>query len=328
MRSPAPAEPASVESPAARAAVAADERFGMAAAVGAAVIYGAAYPATAVALRSFSPLAVAGLSCTLALLIIVGLVLAGFLPRTSPASMTRPRLIRLVTLAALGGLLFIAGTNVAVAISGPTITGFVAPLYAVFATLFAVPILGEPIRPSTVVAFGLAFVGTAFLAGTVPTGTPAAGVILALIAAATFGLYVVLARRWSRPYHLDGTLITIANLVGRGPILLVAAMVADPGTVVPADPDPAAVLALLTLVVGSSTSGNLLLMASVRRVSAARTSGALLLTPVASAVIAAVLLGDGLTPGGLFGAALILVAMAVAGGLAGRVRRRSAAPAA
>ena len=163
---------------------------------------------------------------------------AGVLPRTSPASMTRPRLIRLVTLAALGGLLFIAGTNVAVAISGPTITGFVAPLYAVFATLFAVPILGERIRPSTVVAFGLAFVGTAFLAGTVPTGTPAAGVILALIAAATFGLYVVLARRWGRPYHLDGTLITIANLVGRGPILLVAAMVADPGTVVPANPDP------------------------------------------------------------------------------------------
>ena len=214
------------------------------------------------------------------------------------------------------------------AISGPTITGFVAPLYAVFATLFAVPILGEPIRPSTVVAFGLAFVGTAFLAGTVPTGTPAAGVILALIAAAMFGLYVVLARRWGRPYHLDGTLITIANLVGRGPILLVAAMVVDPGTVVPADPDPAAVLALLTLVVGSSTSGNLLLMASVRRVSAARTSGALLLTPVASAVIAAVVLGDGLTPGGLFGAALILVAMAVASGLPGLVRRRSASPAA
>jgi len=105
-------------------------------------------------------------------------------------------------------------------------------------------------------------------------------------------------------------------------------MVADPGTVVPVNPDPAAVLALLTLVIGSSTSGNLLLMSSVRRVSAARTSGALLLTPVASAVIAAVLLGDGLTPGGLFGAALILVAMAVASGLPGLVRRRPASPAA
>ena len=44
-----------------------DERIGVAAAIAAAIIYGAAYPATAVALRSFSPLAVAGLSCTLAL---------------------------------------------------------------------------------------------------------------------------------------------------------------------------------------------------------------------------------------------------------------------
>ena len=48
-------------------AQAAEARIGMAAAIAAAIIYGAAYPATAVALRSFSPLAVAGLSCTLAL---------------------------------------------------------------------------------------------------------------------------------------------------------------------------------------------------------------------------------------------------------------------
>ncbi len=137
-----------------------------------------------------------------------------------------------------------------------------------------------------------------------------------------FGLYVVLARRWSRPYHLDGTLITIANLIGRGPVLLVAALVLDPGSVIPADPDPAAVIALLTIVFGSSTSGNLLLMAAVRRVSAGRTSAALLLTPVASAVIAAVVLGERLTPIGILGAGLILAGMAVASGLLTRHRAR------
>jgi len=292
-----------------------DERLGMAAAVGAAVIYGAAYPATAVALRSFSPLAVAGLSCTLALVIVIGLVVAGALPRTSPASMTGPRLARLSLLALLGGLLFIVGVNIAVAISGPTITGFVAPLYAVLATLFAVPLLGERVRASTLVAFGLAFVGTAFLAGAVPAGAPVAGVLLALASAAMFGLYVVLARRWSRPHHLDGTLVTIANLIGRGPVLLVAAVLLDPDPVIPADPDPAAVVALLTIVFGASTSGNLLLVAAVRRVSAGRTSAALLLTPVASAVIAALVLDDRLSPVGIVGAGLILAAMAIASGL-------------
>ena len=229
--------------------------------------------------------------------------------------MSGPRLARLIALALLGGVLFIAGVNLAVAIAGPTITGFVAPLYAIFGTLFAVPLLGEKVRSTTLVAFGLAMVGTALLAGAVPAGAPLVGIALALVAAAMFGLYVVLARRWSVRYGLDGTLVTIANLIGRGPVLLVAAVLLDQRPLSPADPDPAAVVAILTLVFGSSTSGNLLLMAAVRRVSAGRASGALLLTPVASAVIAAVVLGDRLTPLGLVGAACILVGMAVASGL-------------
>jgi len=293
----------------------------MAAAIAAAIIYGAAYPATAVALRSFSPLAVAGLSCTLALVTVVGLAVAGILPRPSVGAMTWPRASRLTVLALIGGVLFIAAVNLAVAIAGPTIIGFVAPLYAVFATLFAVPLLGERIRPTTILAFGLAFVGTGLLAGAVPTGAPLGGIALGLIGAAMFGLYVVLSRRWGASYGLDGTLITIANLFGRGPVLLVAAFIIDPGGVVPADPDPAAIIALLTIAFGSSASGNLLLLASVRRVPAGRTSGALLLTPVASAVIAALLLGERLSPMGLVGAACILAGMALASGLLGRATR-------
>ena len=132
-------------------------------------------------------------------------------------------------LALLGGVLFITGVNIAVAITGPTITGFVAPLYAVFATLFAVPLLDERVRPTTIFAFALAFLGTALLADTVPTGAPLGVSPWRLVAAAMFGLYVVLARRWGAPYRLDGTLVTIANLLGRGPVLLALAFVLDPG---------------------------------------------------------------------------------------------------
>lgn len=298
----------------------AEERIGLAAAIAAAIVYGAAYPATAVALRSFSPLAVAGLSCSLALVIVLAFAAANILPRPAVASMTWPRLGRLTLLALLGGVLFIVGINIAVAIIGPTITGFVAPLYAVFGTLFAVPLLGERVRPTTILAFALAFIGTGLLAGAIPTGAPLGGIALALAAAAMFGLYLVLSRRWSARYRLDGTLITIANLVGRGPVLLAAAVLLDQGAVIPADPDPAAVIALLTIVFGSSTSGNLLLIASVRRLEAGRASGALLLTPVASAVIAALVLGERLSPIGLLGAACILVGMAFASGLVPRRR--------
>jgi drug/metabolite transporter (DMT)-like permease len=294
---------------------AADVRVGLAAALGAAVVYGAAYPATAIALRSFSPLAIAGLSCVLAVALVIGLAAVRVLPRPGLDGMTAARAWRLIALAILGGIGFIVGVNVAVAASGPTITGFIAPLYAIIATLFAVPLLGERIRAPTLVAFCLAFAGAALLAGTVPSGEAAAGVVIALGSATMFGLYLVLARRWGAKYRLDGTLIVIANLIGRGPVLLVAALMLDPGRVVPASPDPAAVVALLTIAFGASMTGNLLLMASVRRIPAARTSAALLLTPVASAAIAAILLGERLAPGGLLGAVLILVAMAVASGV-------------
>ena len=141
-------------------------------------------------------------------------------------------------LAILGGAGFIAAINVAVALSGPTITGFVAPLYAVLATLFAVPILGEPVRAVTVAAFIVALGGTVLLAGTAPLGAPLAGIAHGLRGAAMFGLYLVLARRWSGPYRLDGTLVTIANLLARGPGLLAVAVGGRDETAHPGQPRP------------------------------------------------------------------------------------------
>ncbi len=298
-----------------------DERRGLLAAAGAAILYGAAYPATAIALRSFSPLAIAGIACTIALAFVIVAAWLGFIRRPQFGSLKGGGLVRLVVLAGLGGLGFVAAINIAVSLSGSTVTGFVAPLYAVSAALLAIPILGEHIHATTAAAFGLALVGTLLLAGADPTPETLTGVTMAAAAAVMFGLYMVLARRWGRPYGLDGTLVTIANLVGRGPVLLVFEVLRSPGTVIPADPDPGAVIALLSIAFGASSTANLLLMASVRRVPARRTSAALLLAPISSAVIGAVLLGDRLTLQGAIGAVLILLGIAGASGL---VPRRSA----
>jgi drug/metabolite transporter (DMT)-like permease len=309
-------------SPAAEHATA-EERRGLAYAAAAAIIYGIAYPATAIALRSFSPLAIAGIACTIALPIVIGLAAAGLLPRPTVGDLRGPRLLRLIVLSSLGGLLFIAATNAAVALSGSTITGFVTPLYAVAAAVLAVPILGERLRWTAVAAFALAIVGTGLLAGVAPDLDAGLGVAAALVAALAFGLYIVLARRWAVPYRLDGTLVTIGNLIGRGPVLLVVELIRTSGALVPADPDPAAVLAILVIAVGPSSAANLLLMASVRRVPAGRTSAALLLTPISSAVVGALLLSDHLAPIQLAGAGLILVGIAVASGLVGGRRGRT-----
>jgi drug/metabolite transporter (DMT)-like permease len=233
-----------------------EHQTGMLAAAGAAFVYGAAYPATAVALRSFPPLAIAGWACTLALFLVVALAAGGLIVRPEVDRMSGARLLRLTVLALLGGGGFIAAVNVAVALSGPTITGFVAPLYAVLAALFAVPILGEPITAVAVGSFVLALGGTALLAGTVPIGGPFAGILMALAGAAMFGFYLVLARRWSGPYRLDGTLVTIANLLARGPGLLAVAAVVESRPLIPASLDPAAILALISIVIGSSSTGS------------------------------------------------------------------------
>lgn len=299
-----------------------NDRLGFAAAAGAAILYGSAYPATSVALRSFTPIGVAALACTIALPFVIALGFTGWLPRPDYRGISEPaRFVRLVALALLGGLLFIALVNSAVALSGPTVTGFVAPLYAIAAAVLAVPLLGEPIRPRTIVAFAIALVGTALLAGAAPGVGSVTGVVLALAAAVSFGLYMVLARRWSERYGLDGTLLTVANLIGRGPVLLAVELVRPAGSIVPVDPDPAAVAAILVIAFGASSTANLLLIASVRRVAAARSSAALLLTPIASASIGVVVLGDTMAPIQVVGGVLTVVGIGIgAGALAPRVR--------
>ena len=143
----------------------------------------------------------------------------------------------------------------------------------------------------TIGAFVLAIFGAVLLAGFDPGSSAWLGVALAGLAAVMFGAYIVLSRRWSVRYSLDGTLVTIANLISRGPILLLVEAVRAPSTLVPQQIDPVAAAALLTIAFGSSSTANLFLIGSVRRVPARRTSAMFLLTPIASASISIVLLG-------------------------------------
>jgi probable blue pigment (indigoidine) exporter len=292
------------------------ERVGILAAAGAAIIFGIAFPATAVALRSFEPLAIAAISATLGLILLLALIGLRLVPPAGLAGMDTARAIRLLALGLLSGFGFILAMNISIELAGPTIAAFVATLYAVLAVLFAIPILGEPVRPVVVVALALSLVGTALLAGFRPLDSSVAGIAFGLLAAVTFGLYLVLARRWGRKYQLGGTIIAIVILIGRGPAVLLVELVREPGSLVPANPDPAAVVALLYLVVGPSLLAQLLILASVERVPAQRTSASLLLTPIAAAVLGYVLLGQGLDPIELVGAGLVLLGIAGASGLA------------
>ena len=301
------------------------EQVGIASAAGAAVLFGLSFPITVFALRSFTPLGTAAITCTIAFVVLLLLSVIGFVPRPALRERSVANVARLGFVGLVGGLSFIVCANVAIALSGPTIAGFVSSLYAVLATLFAIPVLGERVRPAVIVALVLSLVGTALLAGFAPLGGSAVGIAFGVVAAVSFGFYLVFARRWGPSHGLTGTIVVLALLFGRGPVLLLVEFVREPASLAPASPDPASLLALAYLVIGPMLIAQVLIVASVARVPARRTSASLLLTPLCAALGAFVLLGDRLTPPELIGAALLLLGIAGASGILDGVGSRIAA---
>ena len=110
-------------------------------------------------------------------------------------------------------------------------------------------------------------------------------------------------------------------------MLLAVELVREPATLIPAGPGVDSLLAMVYLTLGPFLIAQILVLASVARVPARRTSASLLLTPLCSALVAAILLGDRLTPPELLGAALLLLGIAGASGLLdGLLARREATP--
>ena len=66
------------------------EQVGIASAAGAAVLFGLSFPITVFALRSFTPLGTAAISCTIAFVILAVLALVGIVPRPALREHSRP----------------------------------------------------------------------------------------------------------------------------------------------------------------------------------------------------------------------------------------------
>lgn len=292
------------------------ERIGVLAAALAAISFGVAFPATSVVLRSWEPLAGAATYSTGALLMLVVLAVAGVLPRPASGWWSPPALVRLTAVALVGGLGFIVGMAVSVQLAGATVAGFVATLYSVFSAILAVPILGERLTPLALGSFALAIAGTALLADPGALHGSVEGVLIALGAALCFGLYLVHARKWAGVRGMGGTSMALAVLVGRGPLLLIIEAVREPAGLTPSRVDLPVLLAMAYLAIVPSALAQLFILASTRRIAARRTSAWLLLTPLTSAALALVLLGEVPTvPQFLGGTLVVLGIMGASGGL-------------
>lgn len=299
---------------------------GALAAGGAAVIYGSAYVATAIALEGYSPAGIGVWRGVLgATLLAAALALPG-LHAQRPRGLNREALVRLVVLGAVGGGLFILAVNAAVAASGATITAFVAGLYAVLAALLAIPVLDERLEPRTILALAAALVGTVLLSNIQGGNADIVGIALGLVAATAFAIFLVLSRRWSVSYGLSGATVALASLMVSA---LVTAVVAGlEGTLVPDAPPAHATFALLWIAAGPGAAASVLVVIGMRRLPARLASLFLLLNPPTAAVLGFLLLRERLTLTQLVGAALVLVAIAAASGYAPTrtVFRRSSRP--
>ena len=316
-----------------------ETRTGALTAAGAAILFGSSYMATAFALRAFGPLALGALRGVAAGAIVGGLMLGGRLEgRAALAALGRGGWARLAVLGALGGPLFLVTMNLAVGGSGATIASFVVGLYAVLAALLGPPMLGERLGLGPIVAFVVALLGTALLAGLDPASSPpfglGSGIGAGLIAATSFALYLVLTRRWARTFRLPGATVAMANFAVSAVVLVPATLLVPGQSLVPpaADPDTGvALVALAWLVIGSGVAAQLLLVAGVRRLPARISSAFLLLNPLSASALAALLLGERLSAIQLVGAALVLTGIALATGVpelvwsARRLRDRSPA---
>ena len=283
---------------------------GAAAAAIAALLYGSAYVATAIALDGYSPAGIGVWRGIFGIVVLAALLSLPGMREQRPRHLTRAAVVRLAVLGTVGGGVFILAVNAAVALSGATVTAFVAGLYAVLASVLAIPLLGERIERRLILALFGAFLGTLLLSDLQAAAASAGGIALGLLAASAFSLFLVLSRRWGEPHRLTGPTVGLASL---GISAVASAVVAGiDGSLLPEDPTPAASAAVAWIAAGPGAAASVLVVVGMRRLPARHAGLFLLLNPPTAAILGYAVLGERLEFSQIVGAVLVLAAIGLA----------------
>jgi len=178
----------------------------------------------------------------------------------------------------------------------------------VLAAVLSRLLLGEALRPSTLLALVFAIMGVALLVGFDHPGrgvSPWMGVGFALVSALSFTLFQICGRVLASRYHPIQMLSVffLVAVLGLLPITLANGFI----TTYP----PLGWLLLAHLGLGVSVVGYALLVLGLRTTPVTTATIVSLLEPLTSTLFAWLLLGERLGPLGFFGAALLLSAMLI-----------------
>ena len=274
-----------------------------------AILWGSAFPVTRVLLQEMPPLGAAAWRTLLAALGVAAFAaLRGEFGLLRPAPEDRGRL---EVLALLGGATFLIGMNLAIFLTGASITSFVTGTYPLLAVVVAAFLLGEPLGRRGLGALVVAALGLVLLARPGGAHVEVIGVLIALGAALSFATYLSLARLWADPIRLPTLTVAFWLLISSLVVSTLLQAFVDPGALVP-HLSLKGLSALLWLALPASALPHVLVISTLRRMPASRAAPFLLLMPISGALIAAALLGERLDQIQLAGAALILLGIAAA----------------
>jgi drug/metabolite transporter (DMT)-like permease len=307
---------------------AADRNYwiGAACAIGAAVLFGTSWVAVGVALEGFSPFVLAAWRSAITVVLMVPLLV--WLARRGDshstivpdASRRRGRLVRITALGFLGGVWFGIGMNISIMLTGASITAFIAGAYPVLAAAAAPFVLGERVRVAAYAGLALAFTGVLLIAGFDVAGVPVEGLAVAAATCVGTAMFMLLSRKWQRPWGIRSTHVTFANFVLLGPAGLALGL-AGGDELIPAIITFDVWLAVLWLALTAGVIATILIMESFRRLPTSESSAFLMLNPLTAAVLAVPVLGEMLSPIQLVGAALVLAGIGLATGTFALVAR-------
>jgi drug/metabolite transporter (DMT)-like permease len=225
----------------------------------------------------------------------------------------RPRKQRLLTLGA--GVLFAADLifwHYSIAAVGAGLATVLGNIQVVLVALLAWMALGERPGNRTLAAIPIVFTGVVLISGVVGAGAygedPALGVVYGVLTAISYAVFLLILRQGNTDLRRPAGPLFDATLVAAVACALAGVAIGDIDWV----PDLEAQAWLVLLALSSQVLGWLLISVSLPRLPAALTSVILMLQPVASVFLGAVLLSEAPSAVQLSGVAIVLGGVAFA----------------
>ncbi|RME43975.1 MAG: DMT family transporter [Chloroflexi bacterium] len=272
------------------------------------LIWGTAFPAIEIGLRTFTPWDIAfwrGL--------IGAASLGGWLAAQGDLVWQFPwtTWVRLFVLALAGSGLFWPIQTVAVNLSTPVNVAFLITTYPAMLSASGF-LLGEEVRRRDVASLLMALAGAYLIISKgqllqLFASTTLPGDALALLAAISFAAYILLGRRWREAMGVSSQTLTFYTFALAVPVLLLFTSVDGPA---PAPPTVITAGAVIWLGLMATTVAFLAVNRGMQSGAISRSSVHLLVIPLVTAFVSWVLFGIALTVAQWIGGALVLAGIA------------------